>query len=399
MSQSSRHGLNPVIRAMRAGLHVLVTGLLAFVVVVAIVDRATMAGAIVAIAVVMFVTWCAGSLPGPRRRLAPSRRWRMLWIAALLLEWAALLWMTPHAAYLVFPLCFAMLVALPGLVGMLAVTAATIAVVVALGIHNGWSVGGIVGPIVGAIVAIIITWGSRALDEDAREHERLFRELELAQHRLAETERAAGAIAERARLAREIHDTVAQNLSSITLLLHAAERADPDGDGVEHLQAAQRSAGEALADARRLVRDLAPEPLADGGLASALRDLAVSTAAAGGIEVAVIATEPIEIPMTHQVALLRIAQGTLGNVIRHADARSASVEIVADRSNIRMTVTDDGRGFDPAVVDAHSTHGSFGLRSVQERVGQLDGVATVISAPGEGTRVIVELPLEPEVPS
>lgn len=393
MSSDAHHGLSPVILALQAGLHLLFAGLLGFVLVVALVAPTPAAPAVIAVGLLMGVTWLGGMALHGVGTPVTRRRLRVVWIAALTVQWAALVWLSPQAAYLVFPLFFLILEAVPDAVGIAAVTVATAGAIVALGLHGGWTVGGVVGPLIGAIVAVLIAFGYRALATEAAEHERLYRELLATQDRLAATERAAGAVAERERLAREIHDTVAQNLSSITLLLHAAERADPDGAGVEHVRLARRSAGDALADARHLVRDLAPTALGAGGLAAALRDLGERTAQASGVAVDVRAADALELPMSHQSALLRIAQGTLGNVAAHADATNARIEVVADGTSVRMTVHDDGRGFDPDAVSATSARGSFGLRSVRERVAQLDGEVVVRSAPGAGTTVEVALPL------
>ena len=399
MSTHDHHALRPVILTLRVGLHLLFVGLLAFVLVMAVIAPTRSSTAVIAVAIVMGATWLAGTAIHVIGSRSARRRARLGWIASLLLQWAALVWLSPHAAYLVFPLCFLVLGVMRGAAGILVVAVATAAVVVALGLHTGWSIGGVIGPIVAAVVAVGLAVGYRALDAEAREHERLYRELAATQARLTATERAAGVAAERERLAREIHDTVAQSLSSITLLLHAAERADPTGAGVEHVQLARRTAGDALAEARGLIRDLAPARLESGGLAGALRSLAEQTSAAGGIEVSVRVADDLVLPMEHQAALLRIAQGTLGNTLAHADATTAVIEITADATRVRMTVTDDGCGFIPDAAHADATRGSFGLRSVRERVEQLEGEVRIDSARGSGTAIAVELPITGAVPA
>lgn len=394
MTRDAHHGLSPVILALQAGLHLLFAGLLGFVLLMASVAPTAGSSAVIPLGVAMGVTWLAGMAAhgvGSRRT---RRTIRLVWIALLVAQWGLLVWLTPHAAYLVLPLFFLMLEAMPGAVGTLGVIVTTAGAVVALGLHGGWSVGGVVGPIVGAIIAVLIAFGYRALAAEAREHERLYRELLATQDRLAATERAAGAAEERERLARDIHDTVAQSLSSITLLLHAAEREDPGGAGAAHVRLARVSARDALADARRLVRDLTPTSLETRGLAAALRELGERTATAGDLEVEVLAADGTVLPMDHQTALLRIAQATLGNVVSHADASAAVIEVVVDETSVLMRVTDDGRGFDPAVAAATPRPGSFGLRSVRERVGQLGGEVEVVSAAGQGTTVSVCLPFE-----
>ena len=146
---------------------------------------------------------------------------------------------------------------------MLFRSASTIIAICALGLHGGWSVGGVVGPLVGAGVALLIGLGYQALAREAEQREALVRELIAARGLLAATEHESGVLAERARLAREIHDTLAQGLSSIQMLLHAAERSDPDRSGIEHIRLARETAAANLAEARRFIRELTPPQLDD----------------------------------------------------------------------------------------------------------------------------------------
>ena len=399
MRPDDQHGLSPVIVALRVGLQLLFVALLGFVMVMALLAPTPSSPAVLAVGALMGLTWLTGAVLRSIRSITVSRRVRFVWIAVLLAQWATLVWLSPHAAYLVFPLCFLILEAMAPVVGIVIVVIATGAVVVAIGLHTGWSFGGVIGPIVAAIVAVGLSAGYRALAAEAREHERLYIELQATQSQLVATQRHAGAAAERERLAREIHDTVAQNLSSITLLLHAAERADPTSAGIDHLRLARRSATDALADARRLIRDLAPAHLESRGLAAALRDLGEQTSTAGGIEVYVVIADRPGLPMEHQAALLRIAQGTLGNVVAHAGATAATLDVVVDASSVHMTVRDDGQGFTPGTPPLNPEHGSFGLRSVRERVEQLGGSVQIESTAGVGTRVSVTLPLPVPLPS
>ncbi|MGA6096163.1 sensor histidine kinase, partial [Microbacterium sp. NPDC079356] len=265
----------------------------------------------------------------------------------------------------------------------------------ALGIHGEWTVGGIVGPIVGAAVALLIGLGYQALAREAQQREVLMQELLATRGQLAATEREAGVLAERARLAREIHDTVAQGLSSIQMLLHAAERADGERPGIEHIRLARETAAAGLADTRRFIRELTPPDLDDRGLGSALRRLASTQWAARGLPVDVRVSDAVELPMHVQTALLRIAQGAIANVIQHADAYSAMITLTIGDDRVEFTIADDGRGFDPSLVAAvpGAKSDSFGLQATRERVDQLGGTLTVSSAPGTGTSLTIELTL------
>src|SRR5699024_5018115 len=144
-----------------------------------------------------------------------------------------MLMMTMDAAYVAFPLFFLFLHLLPATGGVIGVVVTTTLTISMLGFHAGGSVGGVVGPVIGAGIALAISAGYAVLRREAEEREQLITELQTTRGELAVAEREAGVMAERERLAREIHDTVAQALSSIQILLHAAERVDADRAGLD----------------------------------------------------------------------------------------------------------------------------------------------------------------------
>lgn len=386
--------LTPVFVGLRAGLHMLFVALTVLVIVRAVIAPTQASIAAICLAVILLGTYAVGTLIAwaPRsRRVAGA-----VWLGVITLEWIALLWLTPEAAYLVFPLFFLYLHLLGRLWGSAAIVVATAIAICALGIHGGWTAGGVVGPIVGAGVALLIGLGYEALAREAQQREALMQELLATRGQLAATERESGVLAERARLAREIHDTVAQGLSSIQMLLHAAERADLDGAGVEHVVLARETAASALADARHFIRELTPPDLDGRGLGGALRRLASTQWAAQGLPVEVRVSDAVDLPMHVQTALLRIAQGAIANVIQHADADSATITLTVGGDRLQFTIADDGRGFDPAQSPGAPTgrSDSFGLRAIRERVDQLGGTLAVTSAPGEGTALTIDLTLE-----
>ncbi len=384
--------LTPVFVGLRTGLHVLSAALLALVVVRIVVvggPTAPLAGVLAgAFAVVYLLGAVVARTAGPRRVLAGA-----LWVVGLSVVWVGLLVLVPEAAYLVFPLFFLYLHVLPRVVGPAAVVAATLVAVVALGLHGGFTVGGVVGPLVGAGVALLIGLGYRALAREAAEREALVAELLATRDRLAATEREQGVLAERARLAREIHDTVAQGLSSIQMLLHAAERADGDRPGTEHIRLARETAADGLADTRRFIRELAP-PTLDQGLGAALRRLAEQQWTRDGLTVGVTVPD-VALPMDVETALLRLAQGAVANAVQHARAAHVDVVVAVDGREARLTVVDDGVGFDPVTTgDRAAATDSFGLRAMAERVEQFGGRLTVDSTPGRGTTItaVLEVP-------
>jgi len=386
----SHRPLAPVFAGLRIGLHVLFAALVGLVAVRILLSGAAMVP--LALTVLLAAVYGVGAWVARRGR----SRAGVVWVLILTGVWAILVVSVPEAAYLVFPLFFLYLHVLPGVTGPLAVVGATALTVGALALHGGMTVGGVVGPVVGAGVALLIGLGYSALERRAAEREELMSELLATRDRLAAAEREQGTLAERARLAREIHDTVAQGLSSIQMLLHAAERADATGPGIEHVRLARRTAAEGLAETRRFIRELAPPSLARG-LGAALERLARDWGERTGVEVAVEVDQEVDLPMDAQTALLRIAQGALANVDQHAVASSVCISLAGGADAVRLTVTDDGRGFDPGTYEGEGRTDSFGLRAMRERVEQLGGEIDVASGPGAGTVVAVILPRE--VPS
>lgn len=251
-----------------------------------------------------------------------------------------------------------------------------------------WSLLGGIVP-VGLFVILAVLF-KRASDERGR----LAGELGTTRQQLAAAERQAGVLAERQRLAREIHDTLAQGFASIVMQLEAAEANARTGrSGRSYTDQALRTAGANLEEARRMVWDLRPEVLEDGTLADALGRLATSFAADTGVAAEVVVTgEPVPLPTTAEVVLLRVAQEALTNVRRHAAATRVTVTLSFLSTAIGLDVRDDGSGFDPARVTP-SAGGRLGLQSMRERVTGLGGEFTIETAPGEGTTVAASLPV------
>lgn len=394
MVQTMVHtALTPVFVGLRTGLHVLFVALTGVVVVRAILVPADASIIAIVLAVILALTYTCGAIL-PRSARA-RRAWQLGWLAALTAEWVVLLWLIPDAAYLVFPLFFLYIHLLGRWWGSAAILVAAITAIVALGLRTGWTVGGVVGPLVGAGVALLVGLGYQALAREAEQRETLVLKLLATQGQLAATEHESGVLAERARLAREIHDTLAQGLSSIQMLLHAAERADPARAGIEHIRLARETAGANLAEARRFIRELTPPQLDDKTLGGALRRLARTQWAAQGLDVQVRASDAIMLPMHLQTALLRIAQGAIANVIQHAHAVTATITIEIEEDQLIFTVADQGVGFDTSRTSkgAMEKTDSFGLQATAERVQQLGGTLTLDSLPGQGTTLTVDLRL------
>lgn len=218
--------------------------------------------------------------------------------------------------------------------------------------------------------------------------------------------RQTGVLVERQRMAGEIHDTLAQGFASVIVSLSAAEMAQDSSrshaEWSRHLEAARRTARDSLTEARRLVWALQPEALDRRSLPEALELLVREWSGDTGIE-ARAATSGTVCPLrpATEVALLRAAQEGLTNIRKHARAESVAITLSYIGDRIVLDVLDDGVGFDAArlktVIGAQDT-GGFGLRAMRERIEQLGGTLLVESAPGEGTTIVVELPISPDDP-
>ncbi|HWO62801.1 MAG TPA: sensor histidine kinase [Umezawaea sp.] len=208
--------------------------------------------------------------------------------------------------------------------------------------------------------------------------------------------RDAGVRDERERMARELHDTLAQGLTGIVSQLRAAEHAGDDPAVWRgHVATATELARESLADARRSVHALRPEPLRTARLSEALAGVAERWSATHGIPVRVETTGTARpIPPEAEVALLRIAQEALANVARHARATRVGVTLSHLEHETALDVRDDGTGFDPSAGDPPGEGGGFGLVAMRQRIEALSGTLLVESEPGAGTGISARVPAE-----
>jgi signal transduction histidine kinase len=217
--------------------------------------------------------------------------------------------------------------------------------------------------------------------------------------RLVQGARQAAVVEERQRLAREIHDTVAQDLAGLVVHLEAAEEALPPGPGpaYKHVSLAKTAAREGLGQARALVWALRPDILNGSTLSTALHRTAAQWSRETEIASEVVMTgEAGPLPPETQVTLLRALQEALSNVRKHARARAVTATLSYMPDRVVLDVQDDGRGFDPQSIQLSplsTDRGGFGLTAMRERVEQLGGALQLESAPGEGTTLVVEVPI------
>ncbi|MEU9706866.1 sensor histidine kinase [Streptomyces sp. NPDC047981] len=326
-----------------------------------------------------------------------SARWdrlgtvdRLVWLTVLLALWSWATRVVPAPlstgyAWLAVPLALLAL-RLPGRGARIAAVCAVTALLVAALVRAGGGVDpDLLAPPLAAVAATAVLH---------RTHERLA-------HEAARQQREAGRLGERARIARDLHDTLAQELAGTLMLLQAAERdwdRHPDA-ARQRMRAVVTALDTHLAETRTVIADLTPSELERDGLETALRDLCAHTGRTLGPDGAPPITfsrehEPYPLPTDRALALLRVARGLLANACEHAQASHIQVVLAYDPdATVRVTVRDDGRGFRPfasCVVDGVRGHG---LAGAVERLRPLGGALTVDSAPGRGTRAEASLPV------
>ena len=324
--------------------------------------------------------------------------WKLAWLIALTVVWIADILVASAGIYLLFVLFFLYLRVLGMVWGSISVIFGT-AVSVGIQIPQGLTFGGVMGPVVSALVTVAIFYAFTRLHEINTERTALIRELMETREQLAETERAAGVAGERQRIAHEIHDTLAQGLSSIQMLLHAANR-DLDGDinvdkARERIGLARQTAADNLQEARAMIAALQPAALSQTSLVGALDRMAQGFAAAADLNIEVEADgEVTQLPMKLEAVLLRIAQGAVGNVAKHAQATRARITVSYSDDAVRVDIVDNGVGFDVKAVESRPAGlGHIGLAAMKRRAEEVSGEVVIESSPGNGTAVSVSVPL------
>ncbi|MFZ2528483.1 MAG: sensor histidine kinase [Rhodococcus sp. (in: high G+C Gram-positive bacteria)] len=384
-----------VLRVMMFGAHALFVLLLAVGAGRSIVDDPQPVPSLVL--AVLVLGWYLAGIRFARTSADTGRAgYGRVWFAILVAGWLGLAAFSGSYVWVAFPLfflCFHLLPTAAALVSTVGITA--VAVMAALWHGEGNTVASIVGPVFGAAAAAGMALVYQQLTHDAQQRSRLYDELARshrdllgAQDELAALQREAGAVAERARLARDIHDTLAQGFSSILLLARAGQR-DPDPVGV--LTRIAATAQDNLVEARRVVGALTPSALEDASLGSALGRVVSQLHEHIGVAAALVVDgDAVDLPMEFDVALLRVAQSALANVRSHANAEHVRVTLAYTPDEVRLDVVDDGVGFDP---DVEVGPESYGLRAMRDRLESLGGTLVVESAPGDGTALAATLPV------
>ncbi|WP_326843967.1 sensor histidine kinase [Streptomyces sp. NBC_01558] len=320
------------------------------------------------------------------------------WLAAVVAVWMVLVLLAPSFAWCAVPLFYTGLRMLPTRAALVLVVVLTVFVVAAqLRLAGGFDPNLLLAP---PAVAAIATAVFLQMERQTARQRALIDDLIRTRRELAAAERRAGTLAERQRLSMEIHDTLAQGLSSQQMLLQAADRvweSDP-GKARAHVRTAEAVTEHNLDEARRFVHDLGPADLARGtALDQALRALA-RRESGERLTVRVHVDDAGRVPHVPErvrSALLRIAQGALANVREHSGARTATLTLTLLDDQVVLDVADDGRGFTPGEPPAASPGvRGHGMPAMRARASQLGGTLTVESAPAEGTVLSAAIPLE-----
>lgn len=234
-----------------------------------------------------------------------------------------------------------------------------------------------------------VTWLTLAwVERNLREKELLERQVQAAQQ-----EKTAVLEEERARIARDLHDGVAQTLYFLALKTDGLRnRLASDDKAVAELQEMGRTARQVIREVRRTIFALRPLDWSQGEFVSSLQGFITGFAEQVGWQTAVNIDAPLEIPPALEPTVFRLVQESLNNVAKHAEAEHVSIEITAvdDGRWLSLCIRDDGRGFMPQAVDGHG----LGLAQIRTRVEMSGGMFQVESQPGEGTTVSARLPLK-----
>ncbi|WP_194421752.1 sensor histidine kinase [Microbacterium abyssi] len=332
-----------------------------------------------------FLAWYAAGAAFARGRFTG---W---WLVGLTILWLGMLLLSAEFVWLSFPLLLLaghVLRRWPSVAFALPVLAA--AIIAPILHQTSLTFAHIAGPLLGGGFALAISLGYDALLRDAVERERLIaslvrtqQEMASLQEELARTQRDAGAAYERTRLARDLHDTIAQELSSMVLMARSGD--------ADRMPQVESLAQHALTDLRRIVAALAPAELEGAALSAAIGRMLDALQQDTGIatDLSVVPGLP-PLATSQEVVFLRVAQSALANVRQHADASHVSVAFAADAGTVTMTVRDDGVGFVADGAALPTT--SYGLSAMRSRLREFGGALEVRSGPGEGTTLIAALP-------
>jgi signal transduction histidine kinase len=240
-----------------------------------------------------------------------------------------------------------------------------------------------ISTIIGAFISSII--------KQSTDRQRLIDELTRSRANLMRVEREAGRLNERQRLARDIHDTLAQHFTSIIMHLAAAKHSN-FGTVQTQVQQAEEAAREGLDEIRRIVWDMQPEQIEKASLVEAVEELAARWSAENSVQVKMKVTgTPRSLTSSAETALLRISQEAMHNINKHAQAKKVNITFSYMEDLFVMDIADDGLGFEPSKIK-----NGFGMKTMRDRIEELSGTLTIESEQGIGTAIAVSIPISEE---
>jgi signal transduction histidine kinase len=238
----------------------------------------------------------------------------------------------------------------------------------------------VISTIMGAFISSII--------KQSIDRQRLIYELTKSRASLMRAEREAGRLNERQRLARDIHDTLAQHFTSIIMHLSAAKHSNFETVQTQ-VQQAEESARDGLDEIRRIIWDMQPEQIEKASFIEAVEQLAARWSAENGVQVKMNVTgTPRSFTSSVETTLLRILQEAMHNISKHAQATKVNITFSYMEDLFVMDIADDGLGFEPSKIK-----GGFGMTTMRERAEELRGTLTIESEQGIGTAIAVSIPI------
>jgi signal transduction histidine kinase len=330
----------------------------------------------------------------PQKFGRADKRGRVIYLCGAFAIFALASFVFPGTGFLMFaliPQCFMLLPPRPAFAGVIGMTLVLVGANLAYSGVNAPTVASVslFGVLTIVLACLLGGYIDRIIDQ-SRQRSDLIEELERTRAELVELSREKGMLAERQRLAGEIHDTLAQGFTSVILLLQASQAALERGDLASargSLALAEPAAREGLAEARSLIGTLSPLPLQGASLAGAIERVCADLGPRFGFSASLeVVGQARELSNNAEIVLLRASQEALVNVGRHAKATSASVTLTFAERATSLEVADDGVGFDTTAP------AGFGLSQLRSKVAELGGSAEVIAVRGIGTTVRVLLP-------
>jgi signal transduction histidine kinase len=258
-------------------------------------------------------------------------------------------------------------------------------------LRNWVRIGG-VNALMGLLLISVVEFVVRKVEANSRAANEALKWLRAAYDKLETTKED-----ERRFLSRELHDELGQTLTALKLRLQVAARADARPRGDENpLAQSLAIIDDLIARVRRIALDLRPPLLDEVGLVPALRAYLQSQAAVSGLAIefhapATADETPLRMPADHEIACFRVVQEAITNVLRHAAASRIDVRVAQSAHHVSLSIRDDGRGFDPVTLEDAATRGHLGVPGMRERIRARGGELRLISTPGQGTTVEVEL--------